>query len=379
MNSGIYIHIPFCKSKCGYCDFFSITDFDQVNKFLSGLRKEIIMYANEFDSKEIFDTIYIGGGTPSVLSADQINNMLELIHEKINITNNTEITIEINPGTVNQSKLTDFKNAGINRLSIGIQSFNDNELQFLGRIHNAKQSIESVIDAREAGFDGISIDLIYALPNQTLPTWEFTLRKAIEMNPEHISAYNLTIEKGTPFYDLKKKGNLKLLPESKEKDFFNFTDSVLSEAGYNHYEISNFARGEENVSKHNSKYWQHNFYLGFGPSAHSFWYNQRWGNYKSVEKYISNLENYKKPIEFTETLTAKDLEFEHIFLSLRTYRGLNLQKFTERFNNDFEKKYKSVYSKLIEIDYAKIDETCFKLTQKGMALYDEILPSFIKD
>ena len=264
-------------------------------------------------------------------------------------------------------------------MSIGIQSFNDNELQFLGRIHNAKQAIESVIDAREAGFDGISIDLIYALPNQTLSTWEFTLRKAIEINSEHISAYNLTIEKGTPFYDLKKKGSLKPLSESKEKDFFNFTDSVLSEAGYNHYEISNFAQGKENVSKHNSKYWQHNFYLGFGPSAHSFWYNQRWGNYKSVEKYISNLENDKKPIEFTETLTAKDLEFEHIFLSLRTYRGLNLQKFTERFNNDFVENYNSMFSKLIDIDYAEIDETCFKLTQKGMTLYDEILPSFIKD
>jgi oxygen-independent coproporphyrinogen-3 oxidase len=275
--------------------------------------------------------------------------------------------------------LIDLKNAGINRLSVGVQSFNNNDLQFLGRIHNAIQSEQSFQFAREAEFEKISIDLIYALPNQSLVNWESTLKKAIELNPEHISAYNLTIEKGTPFYDLKKKGILKSLSESKEKEFFNFTDSTLTEAGYNHYEVSSFAQGEENISKHNYKYWKHNFYLGFGPSAHSFWNKQRWGNYKSVEKYITNLNNNEKPVEFTETLSTKDLEFEHIFLSLRTYNGLDLKEFQKRFDNDFNEKYKSIFLKLIDANYAEINDTYFKLTKMGMALSDEILPAFIKD
>jgi len=379
MHSGIYIHIPFCESKCGYCDFFSITELGHISKFLCGLEKEIEIYSSEIDKKEVFDTIYIGGGTPSVLFPEQINAMLDLLNKKFKIIKNPEITIEVNPGTVNKSTLSEFKKAGINRLSIGVQSFNDDELLFLERIHNAKQSIESVKFAREANFDNISIDLIYALPNQLLYNWEFSMRKAIELNPEHISAYNLTIEKGTPFYDLKTNGKLKSLSESKEKEFYDLTDATFSEEGYYHYEISNFARREENVSKHNYKYWQHNNYLGFGPSAHSFWNNQRWGNYKSVERYMLILKKDIQPIEFSETLSLKDLEFEYIFLSLRTYKGLDLISFQKRFKIDFKNKYKSILSKLIEADYAETNNFNFKLTNKGMALYDEILPSFISN
>jgi len=379
MHSGIYIHIPFCESKCGYCDFFSITDFDLVNKFLSGLENEIAIYGREYNKNEIFDTIYIGGGTPSVLSYQQITYLLNSIYKKFKISESAEITIEVNPGTVNKSKLAELNKMGINRLSIGIQSFNNKELQFLGRIHNAEQSVESIHYAKEAGYKNISIDLIYALPAQPISSWEYSMRKAIELNPEHISAYNLSIEKGTSFFDLKKNGKLKSLSELKELEFYELTDITLFEAGYNHYEISNFAIGEENISKHNYKYWQHYNYLGFGPSAHSFWNNQRWGNYKSVEKYISNLEKNIKPVEFTETLTVKDLEFEHIFLSLRTYLGLNLTNFQNRFNCDFRNKYESVFLKLIEAQYAEIDNTYFKLTNRGMAIYDEILPAFIKN
>jgi len=378
MHSGIYIHIPFCESKCGYCDFFSITEFSHISKFLSVLEKEIEIYSREIDKKEVFDTIYIGGGTPSVLSPKQINNILDLLNKKFRIIENSEITIEVNPGTVNKSTLTEFKKAGINRLSIGVQSFTDNELKFLERIHNAKQSIESVQFAKKAKFDNISIDLIYALPNQLLSDWELTMRRTIKIFPEHISAYNLTIEKSTPFYNLKTEGKLKPISESKEKEFFDITDATFSEAGYTHYEISNFAKGAESISKHNYKYWQHINYLGFGPSAHSFWNYQRWGNCKSIEKYISNLEKEIKPIESSETLSTKDLEFEHIFLSLRTYKGLDLVSFKNRFKSDFKNKYNSIYSKLVDEDYARINNTNFKLTNKGMALYDEILSSFIK-
>jgi len=379
MHSGIYIHIPFCESKCGYCDFFSVTNLDQVKKFLSGLEKEIELYAVKYGKNETFDTIYIGGGTPSILSYLQINRILNSLFKNFRISENAEITIEINPGTINKSKLTEFNKAGINRLSIGVQSFNENELKFLGRIHSAEESVKSLQYAIEAGFENLSIDLIYALPNQSLSDWEISIRKAIELNPTHISAYNLTIEKGTPFYDLKTNGKLKTLSESKEKEFFDITDVSFSDAGYNHYEISNFAKGEKNISKHNYKYWQHNNYLGLGPSAHSFWNNQRWGNYKSVEKYLLNLRKNIEPVEFTETLSTKDLEFEHIFLSLRTYGGLDLIKFQKRFRSDFKSKYKSIFSKLVNKEYAKINDINFKLTNKGMALYDEILPLFIKN
>lgn len=379
MKSGIYIHIPFCEKKCGYCDFYSVTEADSKQEFINCLNKEIILYAREYGNKEIFDTVYFGGGTPSLLTAGQIYNILNLLTNRFNITANSEITLEVNPGTINPANLFEFKNAGINRLSIGVQSFHNEELQFLGRIHNADQSNKAINYAREAGYNNISIDLIYALPGQQINKWEQSLNKAIEHNPEHIAAYNLTIEKNTPFYELKNNGQLKILLESEEKEFFNITHSILTEAGYNHYEISNYSRGEKFISKHNFKYWQHIHYLGFGPSAHSFWNNQRWSNYNSLKKYISDCRINRKPINFKETLKSNDLEFEHIFLSLRTYNGLNLKRFKDKFRFSFTGKYESVFSELIKKKYAKINKDCFKLTNKGMMICDEILPLFIKN
>lgn len=379
MNSGIYIHIPFCESKCGYCDFYSITNLNYIEHFLKCLREEIEIYSDEIDRKEIFDTIYIGGGTPSILEDEQIESILNILHKKFCIIADAEVTLEMNPGTINQNRLQELLNTGINRLSIGVQSFNESDLKFLGRIHTAEEALNSIKNGRKAGFENISIDLIYALSTQTLLKWKNVLNTAINLNPEHISAYNLTIEKGTPFDDLKRKGELKLLSESQEKEFFNCTDTILKKAGYQHYEISNFALNENYISKHNSKYWIHYNYLGLGPSAHSFWGNKRWSNYKSIEKYITELKKGIKPITFMESLNQKDLEFEHIFLSLRTYRGLEFKKFSKKFNLDFKSKYKSILSKLVKESYVEIDATHIKLTNKGMLLYDEILPSFIED
>ena len=379
MNSGIYIHIPFCEKKCGYCDFYSVTELDFKQEFLDCLEKEITLYAKEFSNEKIFDTIYFGGGTPSLLLPGQIYNILNLLTKYFKIDSNSEITLEVNPGTISQQNLLEFKNDGVNRLSIGVQSFYDAELQFLGRIHNADQSIKAIQYAKEAEYKNISIDLIYAMPNQKIKNWELSLNKTIELNPEHIAAYNLTIEKNTPFYDLKKNGKIKSLSESQEKEFFNITHSTLANSGYIHYEVSNFARGEEFISKHNYKYWQHIHYIGFGPSAHSFWNNQRWSNYSALNKYISFCKQNKKPIDFTESLKSKDLEFEYIFLSLRTYKGLNLKKFREKFHFGFADKYKSIFSKLIKEKYAEINTNYFKLTNKGMMICDEILPLFIKN
>ena len=377
MPSGIYIHVPFCEFKCGYCDFFSITDLRQTDIFRYGLEKEVFLIKPEINSKSVFDTIYLGGGTPSILSSNQIHSILDLIYKNFSIQTNAEITIEVNPGTINIPILLDYKKAGINRLSIGVQSFDNKELNFLGRIHDAEQAISAIKYARQSGFENISIDLIYAIPGQTLNTWQKNMQKAVDLSPEHISAYNLTIEPNTPFYDLKMQGKLKPISENKEEKFFSLTDSFLSGAGYNHYEISNFSMGTINESQHNKNYWQHQNYLGFGPAAHSFWNNIRWGNYKSVEKYSNALQKEIKPHEFIETLQLKDLEFEHIFLSLRTYKGLNLEKYQNRFNEIFIKKYNSVLVQLIDNEYANKNDEYFFLTRRGMVLYDEILPKFI--
>jgi oxygen-independent coproporphyrinogen-3 oxidase len=377
MSAGIYIHIPFCESKCGYCDFYSVTDLSKMDTFLSALQKEILLVSGELNNLNTFNTIYIGGGTPSILSTEQLHCILELIHKAFSIQTNAEITIEVNPGTLNKSQLQEYKTFGINRLSIGVQSFNDQELQFLGRIHDAGQSMQIISEANKAGFENINIDLIYALPGQTLNSWKASMKKASELKPAHISAYNLTIEKDTPFYELKKQGKLKIHTEYQEEKFFMLTDSFLSKAGYQHYEISNFARGKENESKHNKNYWNHKHYLGFGPAAHSFWKNSRWGNCKSVREYYNKLNDNKRPLEFIETLSSRDLEFETIFLSLRTYKGLNLKKFQKKFEIDFAEKYKYTYLRLLDNDFAKLNNQYFYLTGKGMALYDEILPQFI--
>jgi len=374
---GIYLHIPFCEHKCGYCDFYSITNRQQQPEFVRALLIETEKTLQVFSIDQTFDTIYFGGGTPSLLEIEQLETILEFLRQHFNLAQDCEITLEMNPGTTEREKLPLFKELGINRLSIGIQSFNDQELRFLERIHSTRQAIEAFEAARKAGFDNIGLDLIYALPNQTLTTWKHSLQKAVALNPEHISAYNLSYEPNTPFFRRLQKRQIMPAAEENELEFFNFTHQFLTENGYLHYEVSNFTRDEAFVSRHNYKYWLHVPYLGFGPSAHSYWNGQRWGNKPSLSHYLQQLNNGQLPQDFSETLDKQTKEFEHIFLRLRTYEGLDLAAFENTFGRSFLQSYRKIVNELIDSGLAQLTGKRFCLTQQGMALCDEILQRFV--
>ncbi|WP_456442845.1 radical SAM family heme chaperone HemW [Caldithrix abyssi] len=375
-NPGIYLHIPFCEHKCGYCDFYSITNRSQQALFVEALCQEMEQAAEQIRPAETFDTIYFGGGTPSLLQPDQLQRILSVIHRVFAISSDCEITLEMNPGATEKEKLPVFKQLGVNRLSIGVQSFDDRELKLLERIHSARQAVETFEAARKAGFTNLGIDLIYALPGQSLNSWRATLQQAVHLAPEHISAYNLIFEPGTPFDELREKGQLNPQEEEEELRFFNFTHQFLSERGFLHYEVSNFARAASLYSRHNYKYWLHAAYLGFGPSAHSFWNDRRWGNVRSLNAYLQQLKQQRLPRAFEEQLSAQTKEFEHIFLRLRTYEGINLAYFEKTFHRSFLETYRKTINTLIDRDFAVIDAQVFRLTQKGMAVCDEILQYF---
>ncbi len=380
-NPGIYIHIPFCDTKCGYCDFYSITNHSSRTEFLKALLKEIGSYKtsqNKFYSSQNdqFDTIYLGGGTPSLLTETELSTLFNELHKNYNFSDNCEITLEANPGTINMEKFNFYKSIGINRLSIGIQSFKDDELNFLGRIHDSSQAIKTVELAQNCGFDNLSIDLIFAIPNQTLDDWIFSLEKGISLKTGHISAYNLIFEKGAPFYRKLINGQTFDKTEDEQEKFYTETMNAFEQSGYKQYEISSYARSENYYSRHNYKYWNHTNYLGFGPSAHSYWDKKRWSNVRSVTKYIYNLTSGKNVVDFSEKLARDTIIFEKIMLGLRTQEGINLTEFETNFEESFIDKHSLINEKLIDNGFAEINDGFFKLTRKGTMICDEIIGEF---
>ena len=375
-KSGLYFHIPFCQSKCGYCDFYSIVDTSLTSTFINVLCDEIKLTAEQLKTEDKFDTIYIGGGTPSLLNPDMLNSLLMTARESFCIDSDCETTLEINPGTLSSTKLKELLDLNINRMSIGVQSFVQEELRFLDRIHTVDDSINTIVHCRDIGFENINLDLIYAIPIQTSLSWNYSLEKALSYSPEHLSIYNLTYEKETPFYEKLRTGKIVSLDEEQEIELFSSAHSRLTEAGYCHYEVSNYARSESNYSRHNYKYWQHTPYLGFGPSAHSFWENSRWANDRSVIDYLAKLKKGHLPRSFLEKLTIYQLISEHILLTLRTYQGLSMTTFENRFGINFIDKFYRETQKLIENKLAIIQDDHFKLTEKGILICDEILLQF---
>jgi oxygen-independent coproporphyrinogen-3 oxidase len=375
-NPGLYLHIPFCIKKCGYCDFYSQTDLNILERFLKSLLKEIKIYGEEYPVNLTFDTIYFGGGTPSILPPAMIVQILSQIYRYFNISPEAELTLEINPGTAVESNLAEFYKSGINRLSIGVQSFNDQDLQFLDRIHSAREAIRTIEITRSIGFDNISLDLIYGLADHSSSRWIKNLETAVKFTPEHLSVYNLTIEKDTPFYHKKLNGMKMNAEDEINRQLFLKTYEFLSHHGYFAYEISNYARSEEYISNHNTKYWKHIPYLGIGPSAHSFWDKKRWSNISSIHDYIYKLEMDIKPLSNCENIDIDTEEFESIFLGLRTYRGISLFDFFSKFNHDFEKTYAKEIHFLINKGFAELANGFFSLNPEGMLLSDEIISSF---
>lgn len=375
-NPGLYLHIPFCDTKCGYCDFYSITNHSSRPQFVEILKREIKHYATSPFTDQPYDTIYFGGGTPSLLEPGELESILLVLYDSFKITDDCEITIEANPGTLNSGKLNFYKDVSINRLSIGIQSFVDEELKFLGRIHDSRQAIKTYELARKAGFNNIGVDLIFATPVQTLQSWHYSLDKALEMQPDHISAYNLIFEPGTPFYKMLLNGRLQAKTENDELAFFTGTIEKLQNAGYLHYEVSNYARGAGNYSRHNYKYWTHTNYLSFGPSAHSFWNKKRWSNVRALSRYLKNMEQGITAVDFNEDLSKETMIFERIMLGLRTKDGVDLKAFETNFAESFIYKYSGLSNDLIENKFAVIENDHFRLTAKGLMICDEILPRF---
>lgn len=375
---GIYVHIPFCERKCPYCDFYSITDLSLRKGFIDALEREIEMT----DAGALhFDSLYIGGGTPSLLVPDDIGRIVDTVLEAFTFSADVEITLEVNPATVDFDKIGGYRQAGINRLNIGVQSFQNRNLKFLGRIHNSTEAEEAVTLARKAGFDNIGLDLIYGLPGQTRAEWIGDLRRAVDLHPEHLSCYMLTFETGTPLDINRQQGRVVPLPEAEVGRLFELTVEFLQDHGYCQYEISNFGAvrapaGEPMVSRHNQKYWTFAPYLGFGPGAHSFVAPERYWKYRDVSLYMQYLAAGRLPVEEKERLTGEQLMIEAIYLGLRMTRGIDLDKFTAMFNLDFRHVFQETIAGFEKDGLLTVSNRYCFLTRKGMALLDSITPAF---
>ena len=379
----IYIHIPFCVKKCGYCDFFSNTDLSLIPDYILALQNEIKKRA---DSEDKIDTIYFGGGTPSLLSVKDVDTLLHTITDTFKVCRDVEITFEVNPGTINLNYLRQLKKIGINRLSIGAQSFNEDKLRFLTRIHSAEQSIKIINEAQKAGFDNISLDFIYGLYFETQTIWRKDLEQAIGMAPSHLSCYMLTIEPGTALNKKIQKGLFNPLGNKAMSTLFKNTIIFLDNNNYEQYEISNFSkvrqnrsrqnRSRHNRSRHNSKYWDMTPYYGFGAAAHSYDGETRSWNPKSIGKYIKDLDSGRLPVEEDETLTKNQLMMEMIMLRLRTLEGLDIAKFQTLFHDSFENRYKDILEPILGESLGIINDQRFALTLEGKIRLDSIVEAF---
>lgn len=371
--SGIYLHIPFCDTKCIYCDFYSITNHSRKEELINCLIKEIDEKSFLLNDKH-FDTIFFGGGTPSLLSYDEFIRLFDKLYSCLSIADNSEITIEANPGTLNPQKLKQLKKLPVNRISFGVQSFIDSELKFLTRIHSSSQAIESVKSAQDMGFDNINIDLIFALPNQSLENWRYNLEKAVELNTQHIAAYSIIFEEGTVLFELFEKKKAEKATEESEREMYDFTMDFLGSHGFFQYEVSNYSKpGYE--CRHNLKYWRREEYIGLGPSAASFIDNSRRVNVRDINEYISRVNNNADTFDFNENIDRETSIYEYIFLGLRS-KGIDLKKFSQIYDIDFEQRYKSVLELLTKNKLAVNEDSVLKLTSKGYALCDEILASY---
>ena len=371
---GIYVHIPFCKQKCSYCDFISYCDKnDLIEKYIKALKQEIKNSSvNEYE----ISTIYIGGGTPSYIESKYISEILKTIKQKYNISRNVEITIEVNPGTATKEKLRDYVEAGINRISIGLQSCNNNLLKMIGRIHTYEEFLSTYKLAREVGFKNINVDLMIGLPNQTLDDVKKSLEEISKLNPEHISVYSLIVEEGTPIEKKIADGQLKLPNEELEREEYWEVKKFLESLGYKHYEISNFAKtGYE--SKHNLNCWEQKEYLGFGAAAHSYMKKTRYSNTENIEKYI-NQEMQSEQLHIVhEVQKEEEQKKEYMLLGLRKIDGVQISSFKNKFGCNPIMEFKNELKKLTQEGLIKIDLDQIKLTEKGIDLANIVWEEFI--
>lgn len=372
--AGIYIHIPFCRKRCHYCDFYKTTDFGHKFRLLKALKKELESRAHELISDEI-NTIYLGGGTPSVLQVQELQDLLNIIRENYTVADDAEITMEANPDDLKLPKLTALRQIGYNRLSMGVQSFSESDLKLMNRRHDVSQAFDSVKWAKQAGFSNISIDLIYGLPNQTLEEWENNVKKAVELDVQHISAYNLTYHEGTVFYDQLKKGHLKELPDELSVQQFEILRKILLEAGFEHYEISNFCKPGF-YSRHNSSYWKNKKYLGIGPSAHSFDMTSRRWNVSSMSKYLDGMEQDKSYSE-SEILSEQDRYNDYIITGMRTIWGVSEEYIQATFSVKFHRQFMKMKQAYFNSGHLIVADKNIALSPEGLFISDKIMSDFM--
>lgn len=372
-TAALYIHIPFCEKRCVYCDFYTVAGVSsRIPDYVAALKKEIGLRAAEpFWQRQRFATVFFGGGTPSLLSPQQIAEILDTVFGAFQFEQHPEITIEANPGTLTSEQLARYRSTGVNRLSLGVQSLHADELERLDRIHSPQQAIDAVMMARHAGFENINMDFIFALPQQTIPRWQASLEQAFELQPTHISAYNLTIEHGTPLDVKIRKGEMEPLSEEEERAFYQFTIDFLESHGYRQYEISNFAKpGFE--AKHNIKYWDGSVYLGLGASAHSFDGKRRFWNVANLRKYLEALTAARLPEDSAEQLSKSQQMFETAFLGLRQRHGVDLAAFAKKFRQSFDATFNGLVPELEKGGLLIRRDERLQLTPEGLFLCDEI-------
>lgn len=376
---GIYIHIPYCIRKCNYCDFLSLPlgeteDCNGIEAYVKQLLQEIQKPWKIPENPVTVDTVYIGGGTPSVLSISQISSIISQLRKQWKVDPQAEITMECNPGTVDRQGLMQYREMGINRLSMGIQSAVEHELQALGRIHTFSQAKQAVEWAKEAGFTNISVDLMSAIPGQTLESYEFSLHQILNLEPQHISSYSLIIEEGTPFYE--KYWQKPPVDEETDRRMYEMTGEILEANGYRRYEISNYAKpGYE--SRHNTKYWTGKDYLGIGLGASSKIGRFRIQNERELSRYLQNIQEHKRVSYIEETLTKEEEEKEYFILGLRCTRGVSLKQFVQCFGREALAGYEETIWRICELGLAKRQGEMLALTKKGIDVSNLIFEMFL--
>ena len=376
MNLGLYLHIPYCLHKCGYCDFNSHPDNQEESAhYVEALLKELKFYSTSLKSYSI-PTVFVGGGTPTILPPLQLKNILDTVRQNFNLTSGCEITIEANPATIKLETLQKIRAAGYNRISIGVQSFDEKELQLLERVHNEEEIHSTVHRARSANFENLSMDLMFALPDQTIEKWQSHLKQAIAKNPDHLSTYNLTIEPATAFFKLHEKGKLCLPHEDIQLEMYKTTIQVLEDAGYSQYEISNFSKpGME--SQHNINYWNNGEYLGVGAGASSYLNGERFKNINSPSISIREIETKANAIDTRERLEPLQAMGETLMLGLRLLKGISIDVFEKRFQVSFQKVYGKAVEPLLNQELITINQNRIALSRKGLFLADSVILKFM--
>lgn len=376
---GLYIHIPFCERKCNYCDFYSLRKTNEIeDKYMQALCQEIDSY-KDITSDYMVETIFIGGGTPSYLKPENIGIILDKIKNDFLLSDDVEITMEANPNSITLDKAKMYKEFGINRISIGVQSLDNKILKLIGRLHNAEEAIKAIKILKAAGYYNINTDVIFNIPGQNVDNIKETLKKLIDEDVEHISFYSLKLEEGTPMYNMERNGEIELASDEEERNMYYEGRSYMRSRGFHQYEISNFCK-KNFECKHNIKYWTGGEYIGFGPFAHSFFQNSRYNNISDIKMYCNYIENPDKFRCLNEVLDKDAMIFEFIMLRLRMNNGFTLKEFNDKFNCNFDDLYKVQLLKLMKYELISCEHYNnghIRLTEKGMDVSNYVFEEFM--